>query len=259
MMLAPLFAADWEAFVKIAVFLVVGLYYVISALAKKVQPQPPLRPRPIAGQPEAEAPHAGDPLQAEIDDFLRKAQSQREGRQEGFERPQQPVPEAPRRPRSKRRATGGSIRRQSPQRPPQLPTATPVLVEVVEADRPRESLAQQLAHRAETSVFDQRARPLSQMQQASDTEFQQHMQKVFDHQLGSLKPTALGMFEAAGAAAATAATDAATLVAAGDQTSTAPVTIHKGASDIALFLAGKKNIRDAIILSEVLNRPESRW
>jgi hypothetical protein len=136
---------------------------------------------------------------------------------------------------------------------------TPVVGEVVEAERPRESLAEQLAHRPERSVFDQRARQLSQVQQASDSEFRQHMQKVFDHDVGKLKPAAMGMFEAAGAAAAAVATQAASAAAAGAQSSTAPSTVRARTSDIALFLAGKKNIRDAIVLTEILRRPEERW
>ena len=43
------------------------------------------------------------------------------------------------------------------------------------------------------------------------------------------------------------------------QSGTAPVATHKRTSDIALFLAGRKNIRDAVILSEILQRPEHRW
>jgi hypothetical protein len=252
-------AADFVILVKVAIFLVIFLGWLINTFAKKV-PQPPQRRRPpLENQAPAGEQQPTDPLQAEIDEFLRKAQAQREGIPEEPARPRpQPVGDSPRRPRPKRRA-GNTGRRESSQRPPPLPQATSAVVELASADRPRETLAEQMAHRTETGVFDQRTRPLSQMQQASDSEFQQHMNKVFDHQVGSLKPTALGMFEAAGAAAASAATDAANVVAAGAQTSTAPVTIHKGASDIALFLAGKKNIRDAIILSEILQRPEGRW
>jgi hypothetical protein len=73
-----------------------------------------------------------------------------------------------------------------------------------------------------------------------------------------LKPGAQGIFEAAGAAAASAVA-AATPVAGADAASTAPTAARKAASDIAVFLAGRKNIRDAVILTEILQRPESRW
>ncbi len=88
------------------------------------------------------------------------------------------------------------------------------------------------------------------------------MQRVFDRDVGKLKEGPLGMFEAAGAAAAAASAAAltsATASAAGAETATAPVATRKAASNIALFLAGRKNIRDAIILTEILNRPEHRW
>ena len=52
---------------------------------------------------------------------------------------------------------------------------------------------------------------------------------------------------------------AATVSAAGAQSAYAPAIVRKQASNIALFLAGRKNIRDAIILNEILNRPEARW
>lgn len=267
-MLAPLFAADWDVLIKVGGFIVVALYYLISAFAKKAEQRPPLprRMQPVdrapLDEPRLEVPpadrqKANDPLQAEIDEFLRKAQAQREGRPDDFSSPQPPSSEPPRRPRPKRRSGSSTTRRQSSQRPPPLPQ--PVLVEVAPPERPRESLAEQLANRPETSVFDQRARQLSHVQQASDTEFRQHMQKVFDHNVGNLQSATLGVFEAAGAAAAAAATEAANVAAAGAQSSTAPSTIHKRTSDIALFLAGKKNIRDAVILSEILRRPEDRW
>ncbi len=88
------------------------------------------------------------------------------------------------------------------------------------------------------------------------------MQRVFEHGVGKLKEGPPGMFEAAGAAAAAAtaaALTSATASAAGAETATAPIATHKAASNIALFLAGRKNIRDAIILTEILQRPEYRW
>jgi hypothetical protein len=259
-MFAPLFAADWETLFKVGGAIVVGLYYLISAFAKKVEQKPqPRRMQPVNG-PQKEAPKQADPLQAEIDEFLRKAQAQREGRRDDFEPPKpQPSLEPPRRPRPKRRPVSSSSRRESPKRQPPQQPVTPVLVEVVPPERTRESLAEQLAHRSEGSVFDQRARQLSHVQQASDNEFQQHMQKVFDHDVGKLGSPALGLFEAAGAAAAAAATEAASATAGSAQSSAAPATVRKRTSDIALFLAGKKNIRDAVILTEILRRPEERW
>jgi hypothetical protein len=123
-------------------------------------------------------------------------------------------------------------------------------------------VAQHVADTLDSSKFAKRATQLSQVEQSTDKEFREHMQRVFQHDLGTLKKAPTGIFEAAGAAASaeSAAVSAkATAAAAGAQSGTAPVATHKRTSDIALFLAGRKNIRDAIILSEILQRPEHRW
>ncbi|MCC7083983.1 MAG: hypothetical protein IT427_03125 [Pirellulales bacterium] len=258
-MLTPLFAANWGLLIEVGTIVVVALYWVISAFAKQIQPTPPRRTRPVEAPPSEERVQDRDPLQAEIDEFLRNAQAQREGRPEDPNRSaSQPANQPPRRPRPKRRPVS-TVNRDTTQRPPPLPSsATPGGIEVGQAERPREPLIAPLAKRSESSVFDQRARQLSQVQLASDSDFQQHMQKVFDHDVGNLKST-MGVFEAAGAAAAAITAQAASDSASEAQSSKAPKTIRKRTSDIALFLAGKKNIRDAVILSEILRRPEDRW
>jgi hypothetical protein len=143
----------------------------------------------------------------------------------------------------------------------------PVIVEAARAKSEpqpsaRESVAQHVAETLDSSKFMKRATQLSQVQEATDADFRQHMQRVFQLDLGSLKKEPTGIFEAAGAAAkaASAAVAAkATAAAAGAESGTAPVATQQRTSDIALFLAGRKNIRDAIILSEILQRPEQRW
>ena len=84
------------------------------------------------------------------------------------------------------------------------------------------------------------------------------MQRVFKHDIGNLAsaPTALSTPADSGAAAklsAGAATGAAVAPVA------MPATDRKVATDIAALLAGGKGIRDAIILTEILQRPEQRW
>src|SRR5262245_25406476 len=114
-MFAPLFAADWDVLIKVGGLIVVGLDRLIFALAKKVEQQPTGRMAPMEGQPEMDAAQPADPLQAEIDEFLRKAQAQREGRTDDFAQPKPQTPaEPPRRPRPKRRPVTSSTRRGSP-------------------------------------------------------------------------------------------------------------------------------------------------
>lgn len=266
-MTAFLFAAAWDDFFKILPFIIVVVVWVINQFAGKQQPpQPPgkrLPPiKPPAPLPRQQAaPPGQQPLQAEIEEFLRQAQSLREGRPA----PQrnQPVaggqpaagaqripPGAGRRPRPARRTQPGGT--QPPAAPaPEAPTP----------ERPRESVAQYVAEHTDSSKFDQRATKFGNIERETD-EFQQHMQRVFEHGVGKLEKGPLGLFEAAGAAAAAvtaAALTSATASAAGAETATAPTATRKAASNIAVFLSGRKNIRDAIILTEILQRPEHRW
>jgi hypothetical protein len=148
-------------------------------------------------------------------------------------------------------------RRDETRQPP--PVRPPVVVEVVEAPAVRESVAEHVAQAMDSEKFSRRATQLSQVQKASDDEFQQHMQRVFQHGLGNLNPQPAGIFEAAAkAAAASASADAVktAAAAAGSQSAAAPTATKKGATDIALFLAGRRNVRDAVILSEILKRPQ---
>lgn len=269
-MTAFLFAAGWNDFLKILPIVVVILVWVINQFSGKFQapqlPQkrvPPMNPPAAPPRAQQGVPPGQQPLQAEIEEFLRQAQALREGR---------PVPPrnqparaaagqegasagASRRPRqSQRRPQDGTGRREPPRTAPPEPAA-PV------AEPPRESVAQYVAEHIDSSKFAQRASSLSNIQKETD-EFQQHMSRVFDRGIGKLDKGPLGMFEAAGqnaAAASAAAATSATTAAGGAESATAPIATFKVASNIALFLAGRKNIRDAIILTEILQRPEHRW
>ena len=215
---------------------------------------------------------ANDPLQSEIDEFLRQAKSLREGKTAGAsakrddeDRGKFAVPTAAtpsqrgRQPRTPFLGPPKRTARREQARP--TPRSTPTPPPAEPATAARESVAEHVAQALDRSKFDRREVQLTQSQKDSDKEFRDHMDRVFQRDIGTLKPEA-GIFEvaAASAAAVTAATDAnAAVAAAGSTTATAPNTVRKGASDIALFLAGRNNIRDAVILSEILPRPEHRW
>jgi hypothetical protein len=278
-------AGGWNDFLRLVPFVIAFLVWVIGRFASQVPQKPPQRgvaaPRPNPPQPPKPA---GDPLQTEINEFLRQAQAAREGR--AAPKPDQARPAAAqsgdmmtpssgrpgdvKRQRPSRRPPGAQPRRDSGReetRTTARPLARPVVVEVARA-RPepkppaRESVAQHVAETLDSSKFSKRATQLSQVQESTDADFRQHMQRVFQHDLGTLPKEASGIFEAAGAAAnaATAALAAkASAAAAGAESGTAPVATYKHRSDIALFLAGRKNMRDAIILTEILQRPEHRW
>jgi hypothetical protein len=283
-MLSPLIAAGWPDFLRLLPFVIAFLVWVIGRFAGQLPQKPPQRGAIPPKRPPPQPPKkAGDPLQTEIDEFLRQAQAAREGRP--AQKSGQPSPIAAQaretatpssgrpgdaqRKRLPRRTLAsqseiGSRREESRSisRPPLRPVATEESRAKLEPLAPRESVAQHVAESLDSSKFSKRATQLGQVQESTDSEFRQHMQRVFQHELGSLKKEATGIFEAAGAAASAASADVsakATAAAAGAQSGTAPVATHKRTSDIALFLAGSKNIRDAVILSEILQRPEHRW
>jgi hypothetical protein len=272
-----LLAAGWDELFKYLPIILAVLFWVISHFAGQTPKKTPQRSRP-SGMPASpkEAKPANESLQSEIDEFLKQARAVREGKKAGGKVAIPPTlarDAPPKTSRPNEFPTQRPTRRPTPMLPKRAarreetkplvrPLTAPAAVETVENRPSRESLSQHVAESLDSSKFTRRATQLSQVQQDSDTEFRQHMQRIFQHELGTLKKESAGIFEAAAATVAVAtaaATAKATAAAAGAQSATAPMTIQRGSSDIALFLAGRKNMRDAVILSEILQRPEQRW
>jgi hypothetical protein len=242
---------------KLLPFVIAILAWVINHFAGQAAKPPQRGGAPAKPAVPPKPKPAIDPLQSEIDEFLRQAQALREGKtatQRGPSSANRPA-EAPLAARGDGSTRQPPPRRQPPRPPKRVPRreepkpvsapSAPLVVEVVEAHARRESVAQHVAQSIDSSKFAERATQLSQMQRESDAEFQQHMQRVFQHDVGTLQSTAT---EAIGA---------------GEVAAAAPVarssSANKPAADIALLLAGRKNIRDAIVLSEILQRPAQRW
>jgi hypothetical protein len=212
--------------------------------------------------PQAEQ-KVGGSLQGEINEFLRQAQAAREGR--GAKPGQVPTAQSPSpinpssgRPGDARQKR--TARRQADR--PSRPTVPPAVTQPVRLEEPRkqrESLAQHVADTLDSSKFARRATRLSQVQESSDSDFREHMQRIFQHGVGTLKDD-----PASGAAKeTTASTKISGLQATTAAAAIAPVarqsSDHKVAAGIAAMLTGKKAIRDAVILTEILQRPEQRW
>jgi hypothetical protein len=130
-----------------------------------------------------------------------------------------------------RRPAGKEPARRQPQRPAagSKRRAAPVTAEVVQASSADEGQGRQAVG----------SRQLGREVAASDKRTQQRLRAVFDHQVGQLGEAEKG---APANAAAPSVDDRNTL-----------------AAQIVASLARPETIRQAVILSEILQRPEHRW
>lgn len=272
-----LLAAGWNDFLEIIPIVIALLVWVISRFAGQVPQKPPQRgARPVKPVPPQTAKEAKESLQTEIDQFLQQARAARENR--AMQRPGQTIQDIEKR-RSNIPVSGrpGSPQRQrptrtivaQPKREPRrdegkpTPRPQPSLAAEVAQDLPqsgRGSVAQHVAEMLDNSQFAKRAAKLSQVQQSSDDEFRSHMQRVFEHDVGRLKDdsaAAIGTGSPAGSGAAVSA--AAPAAAASIAPVARQLANRKVPADIALLLANRRGMRDAVILKEILERPEYRW
>lgn len=206
-------AADLEDFI---IPLVVMLFLAISAIgqvlakmreAQQAAGRPQQRPRPQPGPPVAQ-----DPVQTEIDDFLREA-----------------------------------VRGQAEQRPRQWPAETPVDVQPVEVVPEDASVADHVRERLAESKLGSLAPTVDSRLSQSGEAMESRLQGVFDHGLGALGQTP------GESAQSTQPEEAATP---DDRITPIPGV---GAAGLAAMLAEPDNLRQAILWSEILERPESRW
>jgi len=206
-------AADLEDFI---IPLVIMLFLAISAIgqvlakmreAQQAGGRPQQGPRP---RPGAQA--AQDPVQTEIDDFLRDA-----------------------------------VRGQAEQRPRQWPADTPVDVQPVEVVPDDASVADHVRQRAAASKLGTLAPTVDSGLAHSGEAMESRLHGVFDHGLGALGQTP-------GESAQSTQPEEA--VTPDDRITPIP---GAGAAGLAAMLAEPGNLRQAIVLSEILERPESRW
>jgi hypothetical protein len=230
--LLPLLALGLDALIPIIVaILFVALPAIGQMIAKGRQAQQQQQ-RPA--RPGGRKPQQG-PLQDEIGEFLRRAAQQRGGRQPP-QAAQGAQPAMPPRPAQQRPQPA------KPQRPRKRPAERVVQAEVVEV-RPMEPdrLAKQVTEDINTGTFDRRARELGENVARAESRVEERVHEVFDHKLGQLatKPTAPSQEQEE------------------EQEGTAiPATAAAG---LAAMLADHQGLRQAIVLNEILHRPEERW
>lgn len=227
----PLAAGDW---IGVVVFLVIMIISAISQMAgnKKEAPRPPApRPRP---QPPARPAQAGGgqqgPIARELEEFLRRAGGQPQGRP-----PQQTrVPPQGRPPQQ----TGVPPQPKPAARPP---VARPVVAQPVEAETIDELEVIE-------SVADHVGHNVGGLQEKLDRRADQPagLSNDFNRPVGQL-----GSDRAAVAAA--------TLVESGPQREFVESLPPTAAAGMAAILTTPTSLRQAILLSEIIQRPEHRW
>ena len=155
------------------------------------------------------------------------------------QRPKPAAPEAPPPQRTVPPQRPAPPQRLVPARP-EIAYVEPALAEVVEPEEidRTEGFSRRVAQDLRGSAqIAEHTRRLGEEVDLADDKLAAHLHQVFDHDLGRLKKTAS---ESAGAPIAAAASE---------------VTV----SELLKLLRSPDSIRDAIIMSEVLKRPEDRW
>jgi hypothetical protein len=136
-------------------------------------------------------------------------------------------------------------RRRMPASPPQAPLQAEVVDLEPELAVAGSRLAAEVAeHMRHTQEIAARVEQLGDRVEVADEEMQAHLQQVFDHSLGRLRKT----------------TDGPPVTAAATPAEPPAVSREPSpAAAIAQMLRTPQNVRNVIVLSEILNRPLDRW
>lgn len=247
----PWVLADWGAAVSVVLFVIFALLSVLGQLASRPR-ELPKRPRPRPAPPPprgAPAPQGGpapargtppparggpvpprpaqDPLAREIEEFLRRAQAQRGG-QPARAAPPPPPPLPPSPPRLPSRGGDEAL---SPETGPR-PIST--VVEHVQT------------YLGSPHMGEVGSKDLGEGVAKSEDRLEAHVREVFGHRVGTLAGT--------GGEAAREPTPVEPSSPADRITPEVP-----SPAMLAAVLADPAGMRQAILLSEILNRPEHRW
>ncbi len=119
------------------------------------------------------------------------------------------------------------------------PAERPVEAAVVADEPSGRRVAEHVREHISNQEFAQRASRLGQQVSQTDDRVREHLHEVFDHQVGSLakKPTRTSAF-------------------AEPKPSELPMTAAAG---LAAMLSNADSVRQAIVINEILTRPEDRW
>jgi hypothetical protein len=217
--LAPLLADIDPALIKIIVAVVIFTIAGIGQLLAKIRQMQP----PPGGGPQAPRPAQPVPREVadEIEDFLRRAV---EGRKPQDARPARPPQSSP-------------------------AAAAPVRAEVVAKTRKPvgEQVGEHVNQYLDEQEFSRRGDELGKEVATADREIGQRLHQVFDHRVSQLEAVP------GEAAKPPTAYEPPDLVGAGADI---PSTFATGLLDL---VESPDSLRQAIILNEILHRPEERW
>ncbi len=228
--LAPLWAlgaGDLIGIVLVILFIVIpAIAQVLSKIGKVQQPGGGARPgQPPQARPPARRP-AGGGVEDEIGEFLRRV-AQRLGGQVAAEPHPPPAAEPP-------------IRAEAV-------AQQPVEAEIVREGPLGDRVRQQVKEHLNTGKFDRRASQLGDEVAQADEQLEDRLHKKFDHEVSRLagrlgeSATVPGVQEAGEVE---------------DRLSEIPLTAAAG---LAAMLGTAETARQAILINEILGRPEDRW
>lgn len=212
--------APWPLIVAIAIG---GLIHLINQVVGGQKPRVPPNRAPRPPGPQAGRAEPRD----EVSEFLRQAAQRRSG---PAARPDPPKSERPRpKPPLRNQTTNKS--------------QEPVQAEAVDSGPSGSSVAAHVRQHLDNREFSERASHLSDVDQQGQ-QMQSHLHQVFDHQVGHLKEQS--------------ATSSQDVNAAPTMAISADVRSNSANSLVAM-LSNPEGIRDAIVLNEILRRPDERW
>ena len=226
----------WAGLEDVVGILIVILFIVIPVIGQllarinKAGGPPAGRPRPGGGPAQAAGPPVRKGIEDQIADFLRRV-----GQGQGGQAPQAQVRQPPR-----------------PQPRPPQPVVRPVAAEVI-GERPIAAEVIDRAHREDvdpaidTRGIARHASKLGGEVARTERHVDTHLQEVFDHEVSALakEPDRQGKRRRASKRKR-----------AQPQPAPLPAT---SAAGFASLLSNAQSIRQAIVINEILTRPEDRW
>ena len=197
--------------------------------------------RPPQGMPPPQG-QGNEQLKGEIDEFLRRVSTRREGQPPQRGAPPQRGPAGPARPVIVARQVGPANSQDRRRRPAPVIVATagkPVVAEVVDS---RDDIDDHVKRFLDNRQFEQRADKLTSIDQ-NERQFDRQIQQTFAHDVGHLKPKTL----------APPADDRSV------SQSAPQVVDDQKQQNISFALLTGSNLINAVIVSEIMQRPEHRW